>query len=348
MKKLIITACPALLLSPILSLILVLAPGLCRAEPAVLTGTFLQFSDRDLTRPDEYWSAMLDAFLELGIGTVAIQWSVIDPTPYGGETNDVHDYTNLAANIIAKAEDRGMDYMVGLEHDPGYWEKIKRPPELVEVYLKRLLLDSKTIAEKICNSTHMGSGFQGWYIPQEVDGMSWIGDGQRQVLSWYVRAVKKAMVKTTAPGPVYISGFTNARVDPDAYREFLVRLMTESGLDGFMLQDGIGVAKTDLHIMSVYYESAALAVKQVAGDTGIPRSLVPVVELFTQVDGQPINQKPFRAVPASFGRVREQLNLAGKFSDRIFGFTVGRYMLPGKELLNDYLDYLKNPAPTGQ
>ncbi len=57
--------------------------------------------------------------------------------------------------------------------------------------------------------------------------------------------------------------------------------------------------------------------------------LTPVVETFRQVDGPPINNNPFRAVPASFSALQRQLAIAAAQPHTgIVAFSLPEYCSP--------------------
>ena len=305
------------------------------ADTPRLSGTFIQLYDKDLNHPEGYWEQSLDAMEKVGIKDIVFQWSAIDPTPYEKDTEDVHDYTALVAQIAAMAADRGMDYLIGLENDPGYWEKIKRPPHLLEVYFRRLCLDGVALGKKFHESGAVGPHFKGWYIPQELDDLSWSSTEKRKALIGYISSLKSNLRAITGPHPLYISGFTNMKVDPQTYHDILYPLVLESGLDGFLLQDGIGVRKTDMQSLPYYYQAAKNALQQAEQVTGIEREFIPIIELFEQVKMEAPDDQAFRTIPTSLDRLQRQLKLATQYSGTVYGFSLPDYMFPATLLGGD-------------
>jgi hypothetical protein len=85
--------------------------------------------------------------------------------------------------------------------------------------------------------------------------------------------------------------------------------------------------------------------ERVARERG--RSFQPVVEVFRQIAGEPIDHQPFRALPASFSRVLEQLRVASKYSSSVAVFSAPEYMLlegndDAKALSAAYLQQLQS------
>jgi hypothetical protein len=112
-------------------------------------------------------------------------------------------------------------------------------------------------------------------------------------------------------------------MDPDALASFWSTLLPEAGIDVLLFQDGIGTKKQTLATLPRY--AAALY----RGVLSVRRQIRIVTELFDQVDGVPVNDKPFAAVPAPFDRVRQQSSIASMYSTLPpMTFSAPDYMLP--------------------
>lgn len=71
-------------------------------------------------------------------------------------------------------------------------------------------------------------------------------------------------------------------------------------------------------------------------------TLTPVVEVFRQVDGPPVNDKPFRAVPAGISGLQRQLAIASAQPHAgIAAFSLPEYCSPygSKEAASLYAQY---------
>jgi hypothetical protein len=59
------------------------------------------------------------------------------------------------------------------------------------------------------------------------------------------------------------------------------------------------------------------------------RERLEVVESFTQVEGPPLDENPFRAVPTPIERLLRQLETASRYSSgHVLAFSVPEYMTP--------------------
>jgi hypothetical protein len=96
-----------------------------------------------------------------------------------------------------------------------------------------------------------------------------------------------------------------------------------SGVDVVLFQDGIGVDKLDLRHLPLYLGALKESVELEHGDFWV------VVENFRQVEGPPIDEGPFKAVPASLPRLTRQLSIAAAHtSGELIAFSVPEYMTP--------------------
>jgi len=135
-----------------------------------------------------------------------------------------------------------------------------------------------------------------------------------------------------------VSGFSNAYCDPPTLEAFWRGLLSASGVDVLLFQDGIGAHKLELRYAGLYLA----AVRRAAAGSG--RALSIVTELFDQVEGPPVTDGRFKAVPAQIDRIERQIALAVEAStDGVFAFSVPDYMVPdaGPDAGRLFSDYMK-------
>ncbi|MGE4539483.1 MAG: DUF4434 domain-containing protein [Desulfovibrio sp.] len=293
------------------------------AETPRFTGTFLQLLADHASWDAARWQALFASLRAIDVDEVVVQWSVNDKAPtYQSEHFTAPPNLSLPA-VLQAARASGMHLVLGLVHDPAYWEKIKRDPKLVRVYFRRLLLESLAAAKELAALTAGDPTVVGYYIPQEIDDRSWLEPARQDVLVEYLTDLREGL-RQIAPGlPVAVSGFSNAFAEPLVLRRLWTRILGASGIDRVLFQDGVGVAKL-LHGETGIFLTA---VSQAAQETG--RAFTPVVETFTQVAGPPINDKPFQAIPAPLERLKKQLDTAGRLPhDGIVAFSLPEYCSP--------------------
>jgi hypothetical protein len=235
---------------------------------------------------------------------------------------------------LADATD--MQVLVGLVHDSGYWSHIKESPEQVANYLKGRRAKSLAAASELLSLLHRHPSVRGWYIPEEVDDISWRSREARAVLLDHVNSLAQELKRRTPNWKVAISAFSQAQSSPQGFEQFWDEFLKRVSVDSIFYQDGIGVGKLDLNGLPVYLQ----AIRDAATKNG--RCLTVVVELFQQTSGPPINDGAFSAAPAPLQRIACQVEIASKYSlDGLVGFSVPEYMTPAAgdaagKLFSDY------------
>ncbi|GFK92582.1 hypothetical protein NNJEOMEG_00407 [Fundidesulfovibrio magnetotacticus] len=313
----------ALTLALLCLLAAALPPGHAQAGPPRFQATFFQPLRGHEQWPPERFERLFDELAALGVREVVVQWCAFGRTRFLADPSGRDaEALPLLERLFPLAEARGMRLRLGLVHDPEWWAKTSRSPDVVEVYLKRLELDSLALAKDLLARFGGSPAFAGWYLPQELDDVRWNGP-RRALLSAHLKGLAAGLKSLDPARDAGVSGFVNGFLDPLALREWLVELMRESGLAHFYLQDGVGVRKLTLAELPPYLEAASQAAAR-GGWT-----LHPVVEVFEQTHGEPLDQEPFQARPADMSRVAAQLAAAGRFApEGITAFSLPEYAMP--------------------
>jgi hypothetical protein len=297
-----------------------------------LQGTFVQLTAAHREWPQEKWQQLFQYFRQLKLSRLIIQWSVYDdlaffPTKDGSQVSQPPLET-----ILSQADEAHLEVLVGLVHDPGFWEKINREPKLVEVYLRRLRLRGQEAAQALLPMVQAHSSFRGWYLPEEVDDVHWQNPEAQRVLSEHLRDLGLFLRKLTPDARLAISGFANARMDPQTLGNLWKDLLAAAPIDMILFQDGVGAGKLSLEDLPPYLTS----LHQAAVSQG--RDFQVVVELFRQISAQ-----PFRAEPAPWPRLERQMAIASKYSESgMMAFSVPEYLTPlgGPEAAKLFENYL--------
>jgi hypothetical protein len=319
-----------------------LAVILCAAavwadQKPCLQGTFLQLTEAQGHWQSAEWGRLFGYFKALRLSRLIIQWTVYDDLAFFPMKGLRQVSTPPLPAILQLADAAGLKVWVGLAYDSGFWEKIKRDPKLVEIYLRRLRRQAEAIAGQLAPQLQNHPSFGGWYLTTEVDDVNWQEDRAREVLFAFLRDLSAYLHRLTPGARVAISGFSNARTDPKTFGRFWRALLGAASIDAVFFQDGIGTGKLGLEELPLYLGSLRQAVQAQA------RELQVVVELFRQV-----SERPFRAQPASWQSVAGQLEIAARFATNgILAFSVPEYMTPlgGAEadrLYNSYLGFLRS------
>lgn len=320
-----------------------LAPATAGAKDKTprFTSTFMQLWDMHATWESARWNDLFASLRAIGITEVIVQWTTShDSAGPASAATPVRLHPALPL-VLQAAKAQHMQVVLGLAHDPAYWDKIKSEPELVRRYLRQVgnaSLQAARAAMLLPDSREVVSGF---YIPQEIDDKTWLEPERQNVLVEYLTNLR-AGLHTAAPNlPVGISGFSNAFAEPAMLERLWQTLLKKSGIARLLFQDGVGVHKLRLQETGLFMAAAARAALQ-AGAT-----LTPVVEVFRQVDGPPVNDKPFRAVPAGMSGLQRQLAIASAQPHAgIAAFSLPEYCSPygikgAASLYTQYKDYIR-------
>jgi hypothetical protein len=286
-----------------------------------MQGTFLQLTEAHGRWTRAEWEALFADLRALGLRRLVVQWSLHDETAF--YPSALHgSVSQPPLPLLLELADRDrLEVVVGLASDSRYWERIARDEGLVEVYLRRLRLRSESVARELAPLVRGHASFAGWYVTEEIDDGSWLEPPRRALLAEYLRELTASLKHVTPGAAVAVSGFSNARCDPEALQAFWRALLEKAPLDVVLFQDGVGAGKMDLTHLPLYLGAMERAVE------GSGRSLGVVVELFEQVGGAPLDAGAFRAVPAPAARVQRQLALAaGRGRAGVIAFTVPDYM----------------------
>jgi hypothetical protein len=305
--------------------------------PARLTGTYLQLWAEHGEWTEGDWRKMFDYFQALELNWLVIQWTTYGRRAfYPSEIYESVLHPPLET-MMRLADEAGMKVFVGLAHDESYWSSIDKEPDLLDVYLQRTKVHSLAVAREMKELVEKYPSFEGWYIPQEIDDVHWLEPASKKVLFDALTSLSQELREEIPGAKVAISGFTNAHADPEVLGRFWAQLVS-SGVDIVLFQDGIGVDKLDLRHLPLYLGALKEAVELEQADFWI------VVENFHQVEGPPIDDSPFKAVPASLARLTRQLGVAAAHtSGELIAFSVPEYMTPlgGKEAEKLFREYRK-------
>jgi uncharacterized protein DUF4434 len=307
------------------------------AAEARLQGTFLQLTAAHGRWARPQWESLFADLKALGLRRLVVQWTVHDDTAF--YPSAVHrSVPSPPLPLLLELADRDrVEVVLGLASDSRWWEAIARDARLVEVYLRRLRLRSEGVARELAPLVRGHASFAGWYLPEEVDDVTWLGPERRHLLAGHLRDLAASLKRATPGATVTVSSFSGAHCDPEALESFWKALLAEAPLDVVLFQDGVGALKMDLVHLPLYLSAMQRAVE------GSGRSLGVVVELFEQVGGPPLDHGPFKAVPAPAARVMQQLVLAaGRGRAGAIAFAVPDYMRADSgpraaQLLEDYL-----------
>jgi hypothetical protein len=158
----------------------------------------------------------------------------------------------------------------------------------------------------------------GWYIPDEIDDLSWAHPERAALLGDWLRQVTGSLRALAPQLPIAIAGFANARrIEPTALAEqWRNWLAAAPALDEVIVMDSVGSGYIP-EARALAYLSAVAEVVRAAG-----RRFTVDVELF---DPDPAN--PHTTVPADAQRVRRQIAAAETLGPDWIAYAVPHHLL---------------------
>lgn len=301
-----------------------------------LNGTFIQLLSQHGSWTPAQWNQLFEWLQSAGIDHLVVQWTVFDDSAFYPSSTWKPVQNAPLETILTLADSHEMRVLVGLVEDSSYWSSIERDSASVSSYLEDLRGRSITAARELTPILRRYRCAEGWYVPGEIDDVNWRSPESRALLLDHLGRLALDLRGLNPGMRIAISGFSQAQSSPDGFREFWDELFQRTTIDMVLFQDGVGAHKLDLREVPIYLDALEKAAKKNG------RTVDPVVELFEQVAGPPIDNDVFRAVPAPLDRIRSQIEIAGRYSpEEIIGFSVPEYMTPlggeaGAKLLSQY------------
>ncbi|WP_231702182.1 DUF4434 domain-containing protein [Desulfoplanes formicivorans] len=297
-------------------------------------GTFLQPSNAMEQWDKTDWDTLFDTYEQLHIREVIVQW--IDYSDSYAYCDQPCGYTpELIENILVHAARRNMHVTIGNVFLSSFWERIRSKPHLMKVHLKRVQKGTREALARVAPILKASPAFSGWYISQEIDDRTWLTPAFKDILCSFINNIY-AELQTVAPGPVSISGFSNAWASPEKNAAFWREVAERTSLSRILFQDGVGAHKLEVDEVPIYLKALQTAL------TDVPCTVQPVLELFDQQDGE-----QFSAVPASPDRIRRQLKAELPYApDGVILFSVMEYMSQyggpqAEKLLENFMQFSK-------
>jgi hypothetical protein len=292
------------------------------APPTRLGGTFLQLLRTHGAWHPQDWATLFRYFKELQLSYVIIQWTVYDEVAFYPTTADHQVPHPPLDTILRLADDAGMRVYVGLVAESQYWAHIRQPLPHVDKYLGRLRAQAVSVARQLLPLVTQHPSFQGWYISEEIDDITWRTPEFRAVLATHLHQLSAHLHTLTPTKSVALSGFANGQLDPHAFEIFWSGLLQAAAIDVVLFQDGIGARKLALPELSPYLRAIRQATQ------AHQRELMVILEIFEQVAGPPVDDQPFQAIPAGLERIRQQIAVSAAYTPTLIAFSIAEYMTP--------------------
>ena len=316
-----------------------------KSEKHPIRGIFIQLDHNIAGWSEKKWQEEFERMKDLGFREIIIQWCQQEDTKYyagaspsvGREDKGQAERSRSVIDTIVKLSKKfGIDLYLGLYHDSAYWSQIKGPADVVENYLYHLIDKNLEVAEDLLPLISEFPGFKGFYIPQEVDDVTWSKGKYTMNLKHFIQTLSSRLRQLRPGSKVLMSAFFRGRTSPRYFAELWAELWSEKALDAVMIQDGLGTGEVTPEIVKRYFNEFRNAFKNKKVE------LWGIVEVFDVVES---DGEAFVAKSASLERVKLQASLAGPMTRRLVAFSF-RYLspssqVPGSEqLFNDYYQYV--------
>ncbi|MGP1629559.1 MAG: DUF4434 domain-containing protein [Giesbergeria sp.] len=259
----------------------------------------------------EEWQRRLKITRDLGCNEIILQWSAL----YGGS----YPWTmpeSLIQLIFDEGAKLGIGIRVGLPYNEGWWNALRGNQTR---RLESFLTDTQANCIDTMESSRWPAqaGFQGWYLPYELDQYNWATPQRRELLMPWLSAIAATASKRSAQ-PLALSTFYSSLDTTGTLAGLWSEILDQVTLRP-MLQDGVGVAGLK------NYEGLD-PLRTLLHDRGVPFDLI--VELFEQLPALPNTNNAFRAKAASSSRISAQMEIARSYgADRIVAFAIDPWLL---------------------
>lgn len=295
---------------------------LANSRPAYaegVSGTFIQLNRSAADRTVEQWKFMLSRMKAIGFDALIIQWTAESPALYFKD-DDLHFQEQYAVIERLLEAARGMRFSIflGLQNDPAFWKEITARGKALRDYFLVRQAQNERLQAALLKAFGKRADWVGYYIPDEIDDLSWRDPERQKILKDYLRLTIQRLRDNDPGRSIAISAFFRARTAPAVVARILNALTANIGLDYLLLQDGAGNGDPPEDVLGLYYHAMLNIGKPPAPEIWI------VIEAFRQTSGE---GKPFTSQPAPADAFARQIQTASGFKRRIL-FAFPEYVDP--------------------
>lgn len=298
--------------------------------------TFLQPTLKHKAWSTQQWTEEFNRLQQIGTRALIIQWAQHNNVAFYPTANN---RDSMLDRVASAAADSGLDFYTGLALN-SEWLK---PETLNHDKISNALEENKQVATIIHQHFGNHARFRGWYVPQELTDLFYTDD-QRELIIGFFSELTGFIRKFDALKPILASGYTSPEKSHLVkFTMWWMRVFDETGIDTLLFQDGAGTAnQKKWEKIAPYVEAISIIDDEYfSGDIWF------IAEIFTQIEGPEINNRPFKAVPANFERVAKQLDMLGRFGKKIANYAYFPYMQPitgepANHLYLKYMAFIKN------
>ena len=284
---------------------------------ALAEGAFIQFS-RNLSTNADACDKLVANAKAAGFHDLYAQWTAVDSIAFFQTSLPYPEQHELLEPILNAAQQHGLSLSIGLTGDPEFWTHITAPNTPLRDYFLTRVARNEELQKELLKKFGTHSCWTGYYIPDEIDDVSWRTPERQKLFHDYLALLcKRLRANDPSSRTIAISAFFRARTARSIVAENLMTITADTGINWLLLQDGQGLDDPMAACLPLYYQAIRKSRKPTAPDIGV------ILELFRQT-----NASPFRAAPATPDRVRVQAQAAAAcFSKRVV-FSIPDYANP--------------------
>ncbi len=294
------------------------------------------------THDDYDWTSTFNAYREVGIDTLMIQWAVRynvdEPMAFytGSKLSWIVHENNIVEQAFAAAETTGMKIVLGVNHGTfpenrgdaaAYTNLLDRNKEVIDELYERFA-DSPAMA--------------GWYLSEEFHDGAWLGwwpEANRTLLANYIQGVASYLKSKEKKFMVAIAPALWRGRPADMTYEFFKSIFEKTpDLDNLYLQDCAGRCnseQTDYKVVLPHYYEA---IKRACDETGVKFG-VDIESFFRTCEAG----ETLSSIPQSWGSIQDLLIFADMFTQNITNFSWATFR-PGVGAFDAYRDYVLGDA----
>jgi len=285
-----------------------------------ISGAFIQLNRANAGWPAERWERVFGEMAGIKLDTVIIQWSAEDAVLYFRDENlPFREQHDALERLMEAARGRNFSIFLGLQNDPAFWKEITARDRVLRDYFLVRQAQNEHLQKALLRKFGDRADWAGYYIPDEIDDLSWREKARRQILKEYLARSIQELRKADPGRPVAASAFFRARTAPEIVANNLHELTAGIGLDYLLIQDGAGNDDPPEDVLGMYYRALPCSRQPRAPE------LWAVLEAFRQTS---VPGDDFSAEAAPPARFRQQIRAAAGFKRRI-AFSFPDYISPG-------------------
>ena len=228
-----------------------------------MTGIFWQPQLRDNNISNAQWASLMASVRQQGFDALIVQWTQF------GEAFSGPEKQAILQKRMEAARRAGLQLIVGLNADPGFFTLQKQPAAVLSGYLSHL--KERDIQQANYWSKMLTGQISGWYISAEIDDTNWRDAANSALMKQWLRGTRSSL-SNIVDKPVYISSFFSGNTSPEHYSA-LISELHGTGLNVWV-QNGSGT-----HVLTAGQRAAYL--EKSAGCGTITPASGTVYELFT-------------------------------------------------------------------